>query len=151
MASSKSPLLRPIRKAFMLSEVSRQPNAPDIKELVRQVDQARAEYSRRRFIGDVSKAAMFAGLAAMLPGCTKEDFVSQYEEIEKVRSRLDNIPNYTDYFLVNDITVCKPEKLTKFDYLLIMDADGVNNRIDYRNLEDSIKKKNWKKIILMTI
>lgn len=26
---------------------------------------------------------MFAGLAAMLPGCTKEDFVSQYEEIEK--------------------------------------------------------------------
>ena len=31
------------------------------------------------------------------------------------------------------------KKLTKFDYLLIMDADGVNNRIDYRNLEDSIK------------
>ncbi len=83
MASSKSPLLRTIRKAFALSTISRQPNAPDIKELVRQVDQARDEYSRRRFIGDVSKAAMFAGLAAMLPGCTKEDFASQYEEIEK--------------------------------------------------------------------
>jgi monoamine oxidase len=83
MSTTKSPLLRVIRKAFALSEVRRQPNAPDIKELVRQVDQARAEYSRRRFIGDVSKAAMFAGLAAMLPGCTKEDFASQYEEIEK--------------------------------------------------------------------
>jgi len=83
MASSKSPLLRTIRKAFALSSISRQPNAPDIKELVRQVDQAREEYSRRRFIGDVSKAAMFAGLATMLPGCTKEDFASQYEEIEK--------------------------------------------------------------------
>jgi monoamine oxidase len=80
MASSKSPFLRTIRKAFTLSEVSRQPNAPDIKELVRQVDQAKAEYSRRRFIGDVSKAAMFAGLASLLPGCTKDDLMSQYED-----------------------------------------------------------------------
>ena len=46
---------------------------------------------------------------------TKKHTIKEYEEIEKVRSRLDNIPNYTDYFLVNDITVCKPEKLTKFD------------------------------------
>ena len=38
------------------------------------------------------------------------------------------------------------KKLTKFDYLLIMDADGVNNRINYRNLENSIKKKNWNAI-----
>ena len=46
---------------------------------------------------------------------TEKHTIKEYEEIEKVRSRLKNIPNYADYFLVNDITVCKPEKLTKFD------------------------------------
>uniref|UniRef100_A0A6C0IFZ3 Protein kinase domain-containing protein n=1 Tax=viral metagenome TaxID=1070528 RepID=A0A6C0IFZ3_9ZZZZ len=46
---------------------------------------------------------------------TKKHTLSEYEEIEKVKRKLINIPNYTDYFLVNDITVCKPEKLTKFD------------------------------------
>lgn len=83
MSTTKSPLLKTIRKAFALSEISRQPNAPDIQELVRQVDKAKEEYSRRRFIGDVSKAAMFAGLAAMLPGCTKDEFQAYYEESEK--------------------------------------------------------------------
>lgn len=46
---------------------------------------------------------------------TEKHTIKEYEEIEKVRSRLKNIPNYSDYFLVDDITVCKPEKLTKFD------------------------------------
>lgn len=46
---------------------------------------------------------------------TEKHTIKEYEEIEKVRSRLKNIPNYADYFLVNDITVCKPEKLTKLD------------------------------------
>lgn len=80
MSSPKSPLLHLIRKAFALSEVSRQPNAPDMEELIRQVDQARSEYNRRRFIGDISKAAMFTGLAAMLPGCTKDDLLSQQSD-----------------------------------------------------------------------
>ena len=38
------------------------------------------------------------------------------------------------------------KKLNKFDYLLIMDADGVNNRINYKNLKNSIQKKNWNAI-----
>lgn len=46
---------------------------------------------------------------------TEKHTIKEYEEIEKVRSRLKNIPNFADYFLVNNITVCKPEKLTKFD------------------------------------
>ncbi|MFN5324619.1 MAG: flavin monoamine oxidase family protein [Bacteroidota bacterium] len=80
MAQAKSPLLRIIRKAFALSEISRQPNAPEMHELICQVDQARTEYNRRRFIGDISKAAMFTGLAAMLPGCTKDDLISDTQE-----------------------------------------------------------------------
>jgi hypothetical protein len=46
---------------------------------------------------------------------TEKHTIQEYEEIEKVRSRLKNIPDFADYFLVNDITVCKPDKLTKFD------------------------------------
>lgn len=85
MSTTKSPLLRIIRKAFALSEISREPNAPEINELARQVNQARAEFSRRRFIGDVSKAAMFAGLASMLPGCTNDDFMVPEEDLSKAR------------------------------------------------------------------
>lgn len=86
MSTTKSPLLRIIRKAFALSEISREPNAPEINELARQVNQARAEFSRRRFIGDVSKAAMFAGLASMLPGCTNDDFMVPEEDLSKART-----------------------------------------------------------------
>ena len=46
---------------------------------------------------------------------TEKHTIKEYEEIEKVRSKLKYIPNYADYFLVNDITVCKPAKLNKFD------------------------------------
>ncbi|MFM9052571.1 MAG: flavin monoamine oxidase family protein [Bacteroidota bacterium] len=80
MASSKSHFLRIIRKSYLLSEVSRQKDAPEMKELIRQVDQVRTEYSRRKFIGDVSKAALFSGLAALLPGCTKDDFITTLGE-----------------------------------------------------------------------
>ncbi len=80
MATTKSPLLRLIRKAFAISQVSKEPGAPDVDELIKQVDRARSEYNRRRFIGDISKAAMFSGLAAMLPGCTKDDLLSQEDD-----------------------------------------------------------------------
>lgn len=83
MSSSKSPVLRSIRKAYLLSEVGRQPGAPDTEELLRQIDRVRSEYSRRKFIGDVSKAALFTGLAALLPGCAKEDAIALPEEIRR--------------------------------------------------------------------
>ena len=85
MSTTKSPLLRIIRKAFALSEISRKQNAPDLNELIRQVDQARAEYTRRRFIGDVSKAAMFAGLASMLPSCANDDFLPENEKLTNLK------------------------------------------------------------------
>ncbi|MFM7728591.1 MAG: NAD(P)-binding protein, partial [Flavobacteriales bacterium] len=59
-----------------MSEISRQKDAPEVDELIRQVEQARAEYGRRKFIGDISKAALFSGLAALLPGCSKDEMLS---------------------------------------------------------------------------
>ena len=39
----------------------------------------------------------------------------EYNEIKLIRSKLKSIKNYQDYFLLNDIQICKPAKLTKQD------------------------------------
>ncbi|MFN5356118.1 MAG: flavin monoamine oxidase family protein [Bacteroidota bacterium] len=80
MSSSKTPLLRILRKAFALSQVDKQRESPGLDELIRQSDLVRSEYNRRRFISDVTKAALFGGLATMLPGCTKEELELREEE-----------------------------------------------------------------------
>ena len=41
--------------------------------------------------------------------------VEEYEEIISIKNKLDTIKDYTDYFLLNDITICKPDKLTARD------------------------------------
>lgn len=81
MPSSKSPLLRLIRKAFVLSEINRQPHSPGLDKLIEQTQQVRNEYNRRRFIGDVTKAALFSGLAMMLPACSKDDLLQEQEDV----------------------------------------------------------------------
>lgn len=40
---------------------------------------------------------------------------AEYEEINNIKQKLDSIPNYEDYFLVNDATLCRPAKLTATD------------------------------------
>jgi len=45
----------------------------------------------------------------------KEYAINEYDEIQKYKKRLDNIPNYADYFLLYDIDICQPAKLTKAD------------------------------------
>ncbi|MFM9009197.1 MAG: hypothetical protein ACKORE_11525 [Bacteroidota bacterium] len=57
MASSKTPLLRILRKAFSLSQIDQQPGSPGLDELIRQTDLVKSEYNRRRFISDMTKAA----------------------------------------------------------------------------------------------
>jgi serine/threonine protein kinase len=39
----------------------------------------------------------------------------EYKELNKFREKLKNIPNFGDYFLLNGITICSPEKLTDKD------------------------------------
>lgn len=46
---------------------------------------------------------------------TDNHATSEYEEINSIKEKLDKIGNYSDYFLLNDITLCRPSKLTATD------------------------------------
>ena len=39
----------------------------------------------------------------------------EYDEIKLIRLRLKSIKNYQDYFLISDIQICRPAKLTRDD------------------------------------
>jgi serine/threonine protein kinase len=46
---------------------------------------------------------------------TEKNAKSEYEEIQILNSLLQPIPNYMNYFLINDFSICKPAKLTNDD------------------------------------
>ena len=41
--------------------------------------------------------------------------IREFEEINSIKKILDKIPNYEKYYLLDNITMCKPAKLTKKD------------------------------------
>ena len=45
----------------------------------------------------------------------KKNTLKEYKEIELIKKILIKIPNYSNYFLIKDITICKPAPLTKND------------------------------------
>jgi hypothetical protein len=46
---------------------------------------------------------------------TERHALEEYEEINNIKEKLKDIPDFHDYFLLNDINICKPDKLTKQD------------------------------------
>ena len=46
---------------------------------------------------------------------TERHALQEYEEIDNIKQKLDVIPDYTDYFLLSDITICRPAPLTETD------------------------------------
>jgi len=46
---------------------------------------------------------------------TDKHATQEYEEINSIKEKLDEIPNYSDYYLLNDVTLCRPSKLTATD------------------------------------
>lgn len=46
---------------------------------------------------------------------TKKHALEEYDEIQKFKKKLDKIPNYQNYFLIDDFDICKPAKLDKSD------------------------------------
>jgi serine/threonine protein kinase len=46
---------------------------------------------------------------------TEKHALEEYEEISNVKNKLDGIDDYEDYFLLYDVTICKPDKLIKSD------------------------------------
>ena len=45
----------------------------------------------------------------------KKNAETEYEKIASLRDKLRDIPNYDDYFLLSDITICEPSKLQPTD------------------------------------
>ena len=41
--------------------------------------------------------------------------LEEYEEINNIKQKIDSIPDYNDYFVLSDITICRPSKLTPTD------------------------------------
>ena len=46
---------------------------------------------------------------------TKKHALQEYNEIQIIKKKLNKIPNYENYFLINDFDICKPSKLNKTD------------------------------------
>jgi len=46
---------------------------------------------------------------------TDRHATEEYEEIISIKEKVDSIKNYQDFFLLHDITLCKPSKLQKTD------------------------------------
>ena len=46
---------------------------------------------------------------------TNRHAIEEYNEIKDVKSKLDSIPNYKNYFIIDNATLCKPAKLTESD------------------------------------
>ena len=46
---------------------------------------------------------------------TKKNAMKEYEEINGIKKKLDDIKNYQDYFLLKNFTICKPSPLSKND------------------------------------
>jgi len=45
----------------------------------------------------------------------RKNAIEEYDEIKNIHDKLDKIPNYEDYFLINDFELCEPDKLDKKD------------------------------------
>lgn len=71
---------------------------------------------------------------------TEAHATSEYEEINKIKVELDSIPNYQDYFLINDVTLCRPAKLTNSDLKAFSNKCSAlpKNDITKNNINDKL-------------
>ena len=64
----------------------------------------------------------------------------EYNQIEKYRKMLNVIPNYNNYFLLNNFQLCKPDKLTTNDLKGYKKCKNIKNAIHGKNLNDSLNE-----------
>jgi len=66
----------------------------------------------------------------------------EYEEITLIKEKLDKIKNYSDYFLLYDITLCKPDKLAASDLIKYSSTCTAlpKDNITITNINDNLDK-----------
>lgn len=72
---------------------------------------------------------------------TNKHAQEEYEELIHLNSKLKMIPNYKNFFLIDDFTLCKPSKLTKKDLINFKDC-GIfkKDNITSKNINNSLDK-----------
>ena len=65
----------------------------------------------------------------------------EYDELVYLNNKLNSIKNYNNYFLINDFTLCKPDKLTKTDLKNYNTCKALKkNNITTKNINNSLDK-----------
>lgn len=71
---------------------------------------------------------------------TDKHATQEYEEINSIKENLDSIPNYKDYYILDDITLCRPSKLTATDLEAFADKCTAlpKNEITKKNINEKL-------------
>lgn len=65
----------------------------------------------------------------------------EYDELNFLNTKLKMVPNYTNYFLIDDFSLCKPDKLTKDDLKNFKQCGAFKGEnITAKNINDSLDK-----------
>ena len=73
---------------------------------------------------------------------TKKHAQDEYDEIKIFKKKLDKIPNYQNYFLIDDFDICKPAKLAKSDLVSFKSKCSAlpKDKITQENINTSLDK-----------
>jgi hypothetical protein len=72
---------------------------------------------------------------------TNKHAKEEYDKIKYISVKLNKLPNYNDYFLIDDFTLCKPDKLTKDDLKNYNECSALKKEnITVKNINTSLDK-----------
>jgi len=73
---------------------------------------------------------------------TKKHALSEYNEIKEFKKKLDKIPNYQNYFLIDNFSICKPAKLSASDLVSYKETCSAlpKDKITKENINSSLDK-----------
>jgi serine/threonine protein kinase len=72
---------------------------------------------------------------------TEKHAIQEYEEINKYKKILETVPDYEDYYMLYDITICRPTKLTVSDLQNFKKCTALPKKnITKNNINESLEK-----------
>ena len=67
--------------------------------------------------------------------------LQEYEEINKIKKLLETVPNYKNYYLIYDVSICRPSKLTTSDLQNFKKCTALPKKnITKKNINNSLDK-----------